>query len=117
MLEENISCEGHIRTIETKLAKNIGLLYCTKTFLEEKCLKSIHFAYIHSYLNYANIAWASNYRTNLKTIHFHEKHAVCIVFNVGKLIHPLLLLGSLNALNVYEINFSKHLAFMYKPMI
>ena len=88
-----MSCEEHIRTIETKLPKNIGLLYRAKTLLEEKCFKSIHFAYIHSYLNYANIAWASNYRTNLKTIHFHEKYAVCIVFSVGKLIHSLLLLG------------------------
>ena len=76
MLEENISCEEHICTIETKVAKNIGLLYRAKTLLEEKCLKTIHFAYIHSYLNYANIAWTSNYRANLKTIHFHEKHAV-----------------------------------------
>ena len=36
MLDENISWEQHIRTVETKLAKNIGLLYCTKPLLEEK---------------------------------------------------------------------------------
>ena len=50
MLDENISWEEHIRTVETKLAKNIGLLYRAKPF------ESIYFAYIHSYLNYANIA-------------------------------------------------------------
>ena len=71
MLDENISWEEHIRTYETKLAKNIGLLYCAKLLLEEKSLKTIYFAHIHWYLNYANLAWASTYRTKLKTIHFH----------------------------------------------
>ena len=60
MLDENISWEEHIRTVETKLAKNIGLLYRVKSLLEEKSLKNIYLAYIHSYLNYANIAWASS---------------------------------------------------------
>ena len=114
MLDENISWEEHIRTVETKLAKNIGLLYSAKPLLEEKSLKSIYFAYIHSYLNYANIAWASTYRTKLKTIHFHQKHAVRIVFNEDKLTQSRPLLRSLNALNVYQINLYQHLAFMYK---
>ena len=59
MLDENIYREEHIRTDETKLAKNIGLLYSAKPLLKEKSLKSIYFIYIHPYLNYANIAWAS----------------------------------------------------------
>ena len=33
MLYENISWEEHIRTIETKLVKNIGLLYRAKSLL------------------------------------------------------------------------------------
>ena len=82
------------RTVETKLAKYIGLLSCGKLLLEEKSLKSIYFAYNHSYLNYGNVAWASTYRTKLKTIQFHQKHAARIVFNEDKLklrqSHPLL---------------------------
>ena len=104
MLDENIYWEEHIRTDETKLAKNIGLLYSAKPLLKEKSLKSIYFVYIHSYLNYANIAWASVYRTKLKTIHIHQKHAVRIVFNEDKLPKSRPLLRSLNALNVYQIN-------------
>ena len=101
MLYENISWEEHIPTVETKLAKNILLLCCAKPLLEEKFLKSIYFAYIHSYLNYVNIAWVSIYRTKPKTIYFYQKHDVRIVFNEYKLTqsHPFLRL--LNALNVY----------------
>ena len=104
MLDENIYWKEHIRTDETKLAKNIGLLYRAKPLLEEKSLKSIYFIYIHPYLNYANIAWASAYRTKLKTIHIHQKHAVRIVFNEDKLPKSRPLLRSLNALNVDQIN-------------
>ena len=114
MLDENISCEEHIRTAETKLAKNIGLLYRTKPLLEEKSPRSIYFAYIHLYLNYANTAWASIYRTKLKVNHFHQKHAVCIVSNEDKLTHSRPLLRSLIALTVYQINLYQDLAFMYK---
>ena len=78
MLDENMSWEEHIRTVETKPGKNIGLLYPTKPLLE-KSLKSVYFAYIHSYLNFANISWASTYRTNLKTIHFHQKRCTYCV--------------------------------------
>ena len=99
MLDENIYWEEHIRTDETKLAKNSA-----KPLLEEKSLKSIYFIYIHPYLNYANIAWAGAYRTKLKTIHIHQKHAVRIVFNEDKLPKSRPLLRSLNALNVYQIN-------------
>ena len=38
MLDENISWVEHIRTVETKLAKTIGLLYRAKLLLEEKSL-------------------------------------------------------------------------------
>ena len=44
---------------EIKLKKNIGLLYRAKQLLNTSSLKSIYFSYIHTYLNYANIAWTS----------------------------------------------------------
>ena len=58
MLDENVNWQEHIRTVENKIAKNIGLNYRAKYLLNESSLKRIYFAYIHSYLNYANIAWA-----------------------------------------------------------
>ena len=49
MLDEHKSLEEHIRTVETKPAKNIGLLYHAKHLLEEKSLKSIYFVYVHTW--------------------------------------------------------------------
>ena len=54
-------------------------------FLNEHSLKTIYFSYIHSYLNYANIAWASTYVTKLKKINLLQKRAVRFVFNEDRL--------------------------------
>ena len=59
MLDENVNWQEHIRTVENKITKNIGLLYRAKYLLNESSLKCIYFANIHSYLNCANIACAS----------------------------------------------------------
>ena len=114
LLDENITWKNHICSVEKKLAKNIGLLYHAKYFLDESSLKTVHFSYIHSYVNYANIAWASTYQTKLKTVHYHQKHAVRIVFNQEKLTNSRPLLQSLKALNIYQINLYEHLNFMHK---
>ena len=66
MLDKHISWNDHIKTIQSKLAKKIGLLNHAPFFLNEHSLKAIYFSYIHAYLNYANIAWASTYFTKLK---------------------------------------------------
>ena len=86
MLDEHLSWKDHIKIVENKLAKNIGLLHRVNQHLNESSLKTVYFSYIHSYLNYANIAWASTY--------------------------PIL--KNLNALNVYQINIYQHLGFMHK---
>ena len=113
MLDENISWKEHIKTVENKISKKIGLLCKTKQLLDNESLKSIYFSYIHSYLNYANIAWASTNPTKLKKIHYLQKQAAQI-FNEDWLCHSWPFLKNLNALNVYQINFYQNLNFMHR---
>ena len=79
ILDENITRKDHIHITEKKIAKILGSLYRAKQLLNEESLKIIYFPYIHSNLNYANVAWAIiTYCTKLKTIHYQQKHAVQI---------------------------------------
>ena len=87
------------------LSKNIGLLCRSKQLLDNESLKSIYFPYINSYLNYANITWASNNPTKLKKIHYFQKQAARIIFTEDRLCHS----RPLNALNVYQINLHQNL--------
>ena len=114
MLDEHISWKDHIKTVENKFAKNTGLINCASYFLNEHSLKTIYFFYIHSYLNYANIAWVSTYVTKLKKINLLQKRAVRFVFNENRLSHSRSLLQKINSLNVYQINLYQHLNFMHK---
>ena len=68
MLDEHISWIDYVRTVENKIAKNIGLLYRVSQFLNGDSLKTVYFSYIHSYLNYANISWVSTNATKLKSL-------------------------------------------------
>ena len=77
-------------------------------------LKIMYFSYIHSYLNYANIALASTCKTKSKPLLYKQKQAVRIVFNEGRLSYSKLLFKILNALNVYKINLYQHLNFIYR---
>ena len=76
MIDECITWKDHIRTVENKIAKNIGTSYRAKQLLNSSSLKSIYFSYTHTYLTYANIAWASTEKTKLKMININQKHAV-----------------------------------------
>ena len=56
-LDENLTWKDHTRYLENKIAKNIGLLFRSKPYLTKKCLLSLYYSYIHTYISYANIAW------------------------------------------------------------
>ena len=129
ILDENLSWREHIRILENKISKNLGLLYKARTLLNENCLKSLYFSYIHSYLNYANIAWASTNKTCLKSLFSKQKQAIRIVCNeekntpyifatsrTDKITHSKPLFKSLNVLNVYQLNIFQTLIFMQKNL-
>ena len=59
ILDESLTWKKHIQLIENKVSKNVGVLYKASKLINSKCLKSIYFSFIHSYINYANIAWAT----------------------------------------------------------
>ena len=97
ILDKHISWIDHVRNVENKIVKNIGLFYRVGQFLDEDSLKTVYFSYVHSYLNYANIAWASTYATKLKIVYLKQKHVARIVFNKDKLTHSKPLFENLNA--------------------
>ena len=114
ILDEHLTWKKHIQLIENKVSKNVGILYKASKLINSKCLRSIYFSFIHSYINFANIAWASTNKTNLKKLFGKQKQAAPIIFNQDRFTHARPLLKTLNALNVYQINLLQVLLFMHK---
>ena len=109
-----LTWKPHIQYIENKISKNIGLLYKAKFLLNQKSLKSIYFSFIHSYLNYANVAWGNTHQTKLKKLVRFQKHASRIIYNEDRTAHARPLMKALNALNVYQINILQNILLTYK---
>ena len=106
LLDENLCWKDHINYIENKVAKNIGLLYRAKLFLDKSSLLTLYYSYIHTYLryansaNYANLSLGSTNRTNLKKLLSQQKHAVRITNNRTRFDHTNELFKSPKILNI-----------------
>ena len=77
-------------------------------------MKHIYFSFIHSYLNYANIAWGATNQNKLKKLYNKQKHAARIIYNEDRYSPSKPLMKNLNILNIYQLNIYETLNFMFK---
>ena len=109
IIDENLTWKNHIEVVENKISKNIGVLYRACHLLDFKNLP-----FIQIYISYANIAWASTFKTKLQGILKKQKHAARITSHADRFDHSRPLLKEMKALNVYLINLIQTLKFMHK---
>ena len=89
-------------------------LFKASPSLNSKSLRSIYFAFVHLYINYANIAWASINKTYVNRILGKQKRAAKIMSSYGISTPSRLLMKEWNILNLYQLNILQHLLFMFK---
>ena len=89
-------------------------MYRARNFLNKSCLKQIYFSFIHSYINYANIAWSSTHKSKLLPLLRQQKHASRIISFKTKDTHARPLMKDIKILNIFQINILQNLVFMYK---
>ena len=65
--------------------KSIGILYKSRNVLSKQCLNQLYFSFIHGYLNYANIAWASTSKSKLESLYRCQKHVVRNIVVISKI--------------------------------
>ena len=69
--------------------------------------KSTIFLFIHSYVNYANITWASTSKSKLERLYRCQKHAVRVIYHKDRYTQASPLLNDMKALNVFKLNIFK----------
>ena len=95
LLDEKLSWKKHLKLKESKIAKNIGLIYKAKPYLNKDSLLALYFSYIQSYINYANLVWGSTHRTYLRNINSQQKHALNLIHKKNRFYHSTELFESL----------------------
>ena len=74
----------------------------------------LYYSFIHTYINYGNIAWGSTSTTNLKKINSLQKHAIRIIHRKDRLAHARELFRESKILNIFQLNILNNLVFMHK---
>ena len=111
LFDENLTWNDHLNVIENKVAKNLGILYKAKHTINPNGLRSLYYSFIHSYINYGNIAWRSTNRTKLKKLAGKQKQAIKILSN-DKEKNSNEKMQMLKILNIYKLNIHQVLNFM-----
>ena len=114
IIDESLNWTKHIKTIENKVSKNLGILYRAKQYLNLNSLKQLYFAFINSYLNYGNIIWGSTYKSKLKKLYSKQKHACRIIFREDRYTSVHHRLKEIGALDIYQLNTYQTLTFMHQ---
>ena len=114
LIDENLTWKPQIANTLTKVSKIIGIFYKSRNMLNKHLLKQLYFSFIHSYLNYGNIAWGSTCKTNLISLYRSQKHAIRVINFKNRYTHTKPLFEEMKILNIYQINVFKVICFMFK---
>ena len=106
MVDENRTWIDHITLVENKLSKNLGFLHKAKKYLNKKSMVNLYYSFIHSYLNYGNIAWCSTSMTKLKKLLSKQKQALRTIPVPTSQFesHSKQIMRELCILNIYQLN-------------
>ena len=82
-----------------------------KNVVSKDGLKTLYFSFVHSYLNYGNIAWESTTRTKLKKLANKQRQAIRVIYAAE---HANEKMEEMKVLNIYSLNIFHALTFMFK---
>ena len=92
IIDENLTWKSHIEVVENKISKYTGVIYRVSHLPDFKNLLKLYLSFIHIYISYASIAWASTFKTKLQKMLRKQKHAAQINFHANRLDHSRSLL-------------------------
>ena len=120
IIDNRINFYEHIKVLECKIARSVGILTKLKTILPKQNLLQLYYTLVHSHLTYGIFIWGSTYPSHLQKLQKLQNKALKAICNAPyrSLAKPLY--AQLNILQIedvykYEIakfmfNFNKTLA-------
>ena len=113
LIDENLTWNKQIQTIESKVSSQIGIISRARKFLSNDAMNLLYNSFVNPYLNYGNVVWGSVPKSKLQKLHTLQKRAIRIVTYSPRYTHSRPLMLSRKILNIYELNLYKTLLFMH----
>lgn len=98
ILDTKLRWHEHILHVNDKVAKGIGLLKFCKSFLPQKCLLSMYYAFVYPYLIYGLEHWGCASKTLLINTTVLQKKCIRLLSNADMYAHVAPLAKSANLL-------------------
>ena len=81
-IDKNLNWAPHIQHINSKISKNVGILFKLRYFLPTNTLKQIYYSLIYAYLHYGIMSWGNTYPSRLTKVHTKQNKCIhCIFFS------------------------------------
>ena len=113
-IDENDTWKADINTKSTKISKRKGIVYRARLTIPRKKLNQLCFSFVHSYLNYANLACCSTQKTKCSTLFRQYKQSIRLIRFKDQFTHSKRLFKEIAALNMYETNIFNILCLKFK---
>ena len=116
IINENLTWSDHIDVVSNKCSKNLGIIRKLQKTVPRNILVTLYSTLIYPYLNYCNIAWASQPTTFLEKLYRVQKKAMRVITHSAWNTHSLPLFKTLNFLTIYDINKLQTACFVYSAI-
>ena len=113
-LDNKLQFKQHIKMLETKLPRLLGVLYKTKSFLPNHILKKLYYAFIHSHLTFGLLVWSATPKSNLSKLQRIQNKAIPLLAGAASRDHASPLYAQLNILSLDKLVLLVLSSFMHK---
>ena len=81
-IDKNLNWAPHIQHINSKISKNLGILFRLRHFLTLNTLKQIYYSLIYPFLHYGIMSWGNTYPSRLTKVQTKQNKCIrCIFFS------------------------------------
>jgi len=103
VIDEHLTWKNHIEVINSKISKNIGVIFRVRHILPKAQLYALYCTLILPYLTYCNIIWGCTYFSRLQTLILKQKRVIRIVTGSKYRDHTSLLFKNLFCLKFTDL--------------
>jgi hypothetical protein len=116
LINENLTWSNHITSLLTKVSKNIGVIRRVSKVLPGDVLFTLYNTLVMPYLEYCNIAWATNGSVLLDKLFILQKKVIRLITDSHWNAHSDPLFKQKHTLKLYDINTLQVASFMFKAV-
>ena len=116
IIDKQLNWKQHIKQLNIKVSKSIGLLYKTRHLVPQKTLCTLYNSFIQSHMLYGILNWGSAYNTNLEPLKCNLRKAIRVIDFAEYQAHSKPLFKKYNLLNfdnMYKLEVAKFMFDIY----